>query len=395
MKKIVSLLVASLMTLSGLFAQSQGSTLIGSVKDSASGKPLAGVSVFLNSTSKGTITRADGNFVLSGIPPGRYELIISAIGYETFVTEITSRNLPPSLKIALHVKASELAAVVVEPYLKDGWKKWGKFFMDNFIGTTENAGSCNLKNSKVLRFHYYLKSKKLSVTAIEPLIIENKALGYDLEYRLEGFTCDFTSHIVSYFGYPFFREMTADFPSRQQEWERHRQRAYLGSLMHFMRSLYNSRLQQDGFIVEHEIQVPNLEKERVKAIYTPNVTKADSIPMDTLHHYWEVERQPDFFVQKVKSYDRLLTFNPDQTRTFFFTGDFTVIYGNGRMGIAYKESSLELMIPGPIAIEENGSYFPPQSVLTLGSWSETEKMANLLPRDFGMYDLPASPGGPH
>lgn len=395
MKKIVSLLVASLMTFTGLFAQSQGNTLIGSVKDSAGGKPLAGVSVFLNSTSKGTVTRADGNFVLSGIPPGRYQLIISAIGYEAFVTEINSRSLPPLLKVTLHVKASELAAVVVEPYLKDGWKQWGKFFMDNFIGTVENASSCNLKNRNVLRFHYYLKSKKLSVTAIEPLIIENKALGYDLEYRLEGFTCDFTSHIVSYFGYPFFREMTADFPSRQQEWERHRQRAYLGSLMHFMRSLYNSRLQQDGFIVEHEIQVPNIEKERVKAIYTPNVTKTDSIPIDTLHHYWEVERQPDFFVQKVKTYDGLLTFNPDQTRTFFFTGDFTVIYGNGKMGIAYKESSLELMIPGPIAIEENGSYFPPQSVLTLGSWSETEKMANLLPRDFGMYDLPASSGGPH
>src|ERR1700748_1209730 len=145
MKKIVSLLTALLMTAAGLLAQSQGNTLIGSVKDSANGKPLAGVSVFLNSTSKGTVTRADGNFVLSGIPPGRYQLIISAIGYETFVTEITSRSLPPSLKVALHVKASELAAVVVEPYLKDGWKQWGKFFMDNFIGTTENAGSCNLK----------------------------------------------------------------------------------------------------------------------------------------------------------------------------------------------------------------------------------------------------------
>jgi len=48
--------------------------------DSASGKPLAGVSVFLNSTSKGTITKADGTFLLPGIPGGRYELIVSAIG---------------------------------------------------------------------------------------------------------------------------------------------------------------------------------------------------------------------------------------------------------------------------------------------------------------------------
>ena len=43
------------------------------------------------------------------------------------------------------------------------------------------------------------------------------------------------------------------------------------------------------------------------------------------------------------------------------------------------------MRPEPIAVEENGSYFPPQVLLTLGNWSKTEKMANLLPRDFGMY----------
>jgi hypothetical protein len=382
-KEVAAFLVFMSLLASGL-AQSQGNTLTGSVKDSANGKPMAGVSVFLNSTSKGTITRADGTYTLS-VPPGRYELIVSAIGYETFVTEISSRSLPATLKIALHIKASELAAVTVEPYMKDGWKKWGKFFMDNFIGTTENASSCNLKNREVLRFHYYLKSKRLSVTAIEPLIIENKALGYDLEYRLESFVCDFSTNIISYFGYPFFREMTADDIGRRQRWEQHRQLAYLGSLMHFMRSLYNGHLQQDGFIVEHEIQVPNTEKQRVKEIYTPNVTKADSIPMDTLHHYWEVLRQPDYFVQKIRSYDGLVTIKPDQTRSFFFTGDCTVIYGNGKLGIAYAESAMELMRPQPIAVEENGSYFPPQVLLTLGNWSKTEKMANLLPRDFGMY----------
>ena len=182
------------------------STLSGlSQKDSATGKPFGGVSVFLNSTSKGTITRADGSFVLPGIPPGGYQLIISAIGYQNFVTEISTRNLPASLKVTLHTRASELAAVTVEPYLKDGWKKWGKFFLDNFVGTTENASSCSIKNKDVLRFRFYPKSRKLSVTAVEPLIIANKALGYDLEYRLESFSCDFsTNTIISYFGYPFF-----------------------------------------------------------------------------------------------------------------------------------------------------------------------------------------------
>jgi hypothetical protein len=382
MKKAAFFLVILMSTFTPGFAQSPVSTLSGSVNDSATGKPIAGVSVFLNSTSKGTVTRTDGSFVLGGIPPGRYQLIISAIGYQNFVTDISTRSLPPSLYVTLHTRASELAAVIVEPYLKDGWKKWGKFFLDNFVGTTANASSCRIKNKEVLRFHYYLKSRRLSVTAVEPLIVENKALGYDLEYRLESFVCDFSTNIISYYGYPFFREMTADNSDRQQRWERNRRLAYLGSQMHFMRSLYKGRLQQDGFIVEHEIQVPNTEKERVKTLYTPNVTKTDSIPIDTLHHYWAILREPDFFIQKVKSYDSLVSINPDQTRSFFFTGDFTVIFGNGKMGIAYTESALELMYPTSVEIEENGGYYPPQTLLSKGNWSITEKIANLVPRDY-------------
>lgn len=384
MEKIVYIFFVCFLTATYSFAQGTNS-LSGTVTDSANGKPLAGVSVFLNSTSKGTITRADGSFVLPGLPPGRYELIISAIGYETFVTAINSRNLPPALKIALHTKASELAAFTVEPYLKDGWKRWGKFFLDNFIGTTENASSTSLKNREVLRFHFYKKSNRLSVTAIEPLVIENKALGYNLEYRLEGFVCDFSTNIISYFGYPLFREMTSEDPARMQRWKTARQRAYTGSLMHFMRSLYNDQIHTDGFLVDHEISVPNLEKRRVKAIYNPLLPQTDSFAIDTLHHFWDVLRQPDYFTRMVRGSEGLITVHPDQTKMLFFTGKCTVIYGNGRMGIAYQESAIQLITGQAIAVGENGSYYPPQEVLTSGNWSKTETMANLLPRDFGMY----------
>jgi hypothetical protein len=379
--KYLFVLLACLGATTSAIAQS-GSTLNGSVRDSATGKPLAGVSVFLNSTSKGTVTHDDGNFVLSNIPSGRYELIVSAIGYATLQLELTTRHMPAILRVNLHTQASELAAVTVEPYLRNGWKKWGKLFWDNFIGTTENASACSITNKDALRFRYYLKSRKLTVNAVEPLIIVNKALGYNLEYHLESFTYDFESNIISFYGYPLFREMTADNSDRQMKWDNNRLHAYLGSMMHFMRSLYNGRLQQDGFIIEHEIQVPNVEKLRVKAIYIPNVTHSDSIPIDTLHHYWEVMRQPDSFLRKTKTYDNVSTVNPDQTRSLFFIGDFTVIYGNGHLGIAYMESAMELLYPAPLGIEENGAYFPPQVLLSKGNWARTEKIANLVPRDY-------------
>lgn len=399
MKKSLLLLISSFLTAIAAFAQNN--TLSGSVKDSATGRPLSGVSVFLNATSKGTVTRADGHFVLPGIPAGRYEVIISAVGYQTVNVAISSHSLPSELNVTLHVKASELAAVVVEPYMKDGWKKYGKLFLDYFIGTTENANHTRLKNHEVLRFHYYYKSRLLTVTATDPLIIENKALGYNLEYRMENFEYDMSSQIITYAGYPLFKEMEADFPKTREDWLQRRRYAYLGSMMHFMRTLYKGQLYSEGFIVEHEIQVPNLEKQRVKAIYKQSITNVDSTTsMDTLHHYWAVLREPDFFVEKTKSTNDLLTVHPDQTKTLFFNGDCTIIYGNGHLGIAYQQSIINLMEPVQIDIGENGSYYPAR-ILSKGNWAKTETIANLLPRDYEMYgpEMPASsspiPGGNH
>ncbi|HTI90661.1 MAG TPA: carboxypeptidase-like regulatory domain-containing protein [Puia sp.] len=386
MQKILSLLLILGFCLTSHMAGAQTTILSGVINDSASGKPLAGVSLFLNGTSKGTVTRNDGRFELA-VPPGRYELIASAIGYATWLREISSRNLPPSLKIALHTKADELASVTVEPYIKDGWKKYGKTFLQYFIGTTENASGCTIKNKEVLRFHFYLKSNQMSVTAIEPLLIENKALGYELEYRLERFVCDFASNIISWYGYPLFRDMPTDDPEKKKKWENNRQLAYLGSVMHFMRSAYNNRVREEGFLVKYKTPVPNIEKKRVAAIYQPNITKTDSIPMDTLHHYWAVLRQPDYYMEPATDPGGLMTINKDQTHVMFFYYDCTVIYGNPKRGIAYAESAIRLMNQQPIAIDENGSFYPQNEVLNLQTWGLRENISNLLPRD---YDINAS-----
>ena len=381
MKKVLSFPILLWLCLSCLMARAQNNVLTGIIKDSANGKPLAGISVFLNGTSKGTVTRADGTFSLT-ISPGRYQLIVSAIGYATYLAEFSSRNLPSNLKIMLHTAAEELAEVTVEPYVKDGWKKYGKTFWQYFIGTTPNAEECTIKNKEALRFHWYLKSNQLAVTAVDPLIIENKALGYQLEYRLERFVCDYASHIVSYYGYPLFRDMPTDDIEKKKKWELQRQLAYLGSMMHFMRCLYSNRVYEEGFLVKYKTPVPNLEKKRVKEIYTPNITKTDSIPIDTLHHYWEVLREPDYFWSIATDPGGLMTIQKDQTHSLFFYDSCIVVYGNPHRGIAYAQSAIRLIDQQPIAIDENGSYYPQSEVLNLQTWSLTQNISNLLPRDY-------------
>ena len=367
------------------YSQGTANTLSGTVVDSAGRKPVAGVSVFLSSTSIGTITHADGSFVLGPIPRGKYQLVVSAIGYATFVIDISGNQPLPALAVVLHPKATELAAFTVEPYLKDGWQRYGKIFLDNFIGRGENAGSCRIKNKDAVRFHFSHKNNLLTVTATEPLIIENDALGYTIEYRLVEFSCSFRTNIVMYFGYPFFREMTTSREGRRHRWEEHRQTAYSGSMMQFMRSLYSDHLAETGFIADHKVNVPNLEKQRIKSIYHPDIDSGNTFPIDTLHYFWEVLKQPDVFSRTVRlTADSLITVYPDQTKSLFFTGKMRVIYSDPKKGTGYYHGSeVNLITPAMIIVEENGNYYPPQEILTGGYWGESEKVSNLLPMDYG------------
>ncbi|MBH8559485.1 TonB-dependent receptor [Hymenobacter negativus] len=71
-------------------AQAQGTaTLRGTVADSLSGLPLAGVSVGLTGQPGGTATDALGNFRLGGIAPGTYQLRVGALGYRAQTMPLT------------------------------------------------------------------------------------------------------------------------------------------------------------------------------------------------------------------------------------------------------------------------------------------------------------------
>ncbi|HEV2481940.1 MAG TPA: carboxypeptidase-like regulatory domain-containing protein [Puia sp.] len=382
-----SILFLAVLTLAGytLPAQQAGNTLSGTVVDSTAGTPLAGVSIFLNNTSHGTVSGARGDFHLD-IPGGTYQLVFSAIGYTTQVIDVNGAHLPPPLHLLLRRKATELAAVTVEPYDKHGWAKWGKFFIGNFIGATENAADCKLRNHDVLRFYYSRRTNRLSVTATEPLQIDNNALGYTLTFQLEGFKADFNSKYVLSFGYPYFQPMTPGSAGREKYWAFKRKQAYTGSMLQFMRSLYAGHSITDGFLIEKEVTGPNAEKRRVKAIYRPDFQKPGSFSMDTLHYFWDVLRQPDIITWKVVvPPDSVLTVAPDGSRELFFDTPVIVLFGvRQSAGSELRESGLRLVTPRPIKVEENGNYYPAQEVLSTGYWGGTEKICNLLPLDYGL-----------
>lgn len=361
----------------------QPSTISGAVTDSVTGKPLAGVSVFLNNTAHGTATRSDGTFDLTGISPGAYQLVFSTIGFRTSVIDLDSRH-PVRLTIRLQQQATELQAVTVEPNDEHGWAKWGKFFLQSFIGTGINSLRCTLKNPSALHFHYSKRNNWLSVTATEPLHIENEALGYDLSFQLEAFSADLTGKTVRYFGYPFFQERTTTKPDRKRDWEIRRREAYNGSLMHFFRSLYAGHSIRDGFLAEKQLLVPNAEKHRVKEIYRPDFQKPGAFPMDTLYYFWDVLRQPEMIIKTfVIPPDSMLTVASDGVRGLYFNGKLAILYGvNARETNDYRVAGLEVLGSTPVVIEQNGYYHPALDLVATGVWGQSEKIANLLPLDY-------------
>jgi hypothetical protein len=95
-------------------AQQPAASLRGTVTDSLSGQPLAGVRVALRGQPGGTATDALGQFRLAGLAAGTYQLQLGALGYRPKTTPVTllageTRGLAASLATA----SLDLAEVTV------------------------------------------------------------------------------------------------------------------------------------------------------------------------------------------------------------------------------------------------------------------------------------------
>jgi hypothetical protein len=376
--------------------------LKGVVLDAEKGSPVPRASVFLNNTSVGTTANEQGGFELL-IPAGKYELIVSSVGYVTSNQTVVSSEIQNAITVRLTPKAPELEAIVIEPFEKDGWEKWGRFFMENFIGTSALAGDCKLVNKDAIRFRHSKKEKKLTAHAREPLLIENKALGYRLRYQLETFEYNFQNQYMLYIGYPFFEPMEGK-EKKQKAWQQKRSEIYYGSIMHFMRSLYRNTLQQEGFEVRRLKKVPNVEKQRVKEAYRVNATRSrttgnhrvvNAAASDSMDYYETVLRQPDLFDvigRNVLAGDSIAFALDSVTAGLSFPDHLYVLYKNGKVPKEYVQrfpsgahamlSYIQLLNDQLVAIQANGMFFNPIDLISSGYWAWAEKMATMLPFDF-------------
>ncbi len=106
--------------------------LKGVVLDAEKNIAVPSASVFFNNTSIGTTATAEGHFQLLFLTAGKYDLIVSSIGYKPISQTIVAGELPADFLNQPEVKSPGLETIVIAPFEKNGWEKWGQVF----YGTT-------------------------------------------------------------------------------------------------------------------------------------------------------------------------------------------------------------------------------------------------------------------
>lgn len=384
--------------------QAQAYVLTGKVTDAGTGNPVAGASVFFSNTSIGTATNDKGVFTLHNIPSGKLDLVVSSLGYETYFETINAGSTTNELAIKLKAKANELANVVVGTYEKDGWTKWGKDFLNDFIGTSSNSFNCIIKNREIIKFRYSQKRNYLEAFADEPLLIENRALGYTIRYKLEAFTHDFKGGMISYYGFPLFEEMQGN-ARKTKKWQENRKDVYYGSMMHFMRCLFANKILENSFEVRKLVKKENLEKKRVQALYKylagadGNGNFEERLPKDSVTYYNKVLRQPDannILYTQILPGDSIAYAEDSVTAGVAFDDYLQITYKNKKVPAEYSQrislrdqpvssyitSTIYLVNRRPVYVSHIGAYYSPQDLLSSGYWGWSEKICNMLPFDY-------------
>ncbi len=106
-----------ILTLLPLMVQGQTTGKIaGMVTDASTGEPLAGANVVLENTTMGAAVGLDGTFYIINVPPGKYDLTVSMMGYDSKRVENldVSVNRTVNLDITLKPAIMEGEVIVVQ-----------------------------------------------------------------------------------------------------------------------------------------------------------------------------------------------------------------------------------------------------------------------------------------
>ena len=364
-----------------IFSQQQ---VQGIVLNGTDNSKLVAASVFINTSTIGTMTGEDGKFILSGITATNFQLIISYVGFTPVSININPDNINQFHTIKLFPRKRSLEDITIMPIDKNGWQKWGTQFTRLFIGTSYFAEGCKIENPGVIRFYQNKKTGVLHAYSESPITIRNRDLGYNIKYLLENFIFDPRTHGMLYMGYSVYEDLSNKNKNRIKKWIRNRHLVYAGSILHFMRAVYKDSVKAQGFDVRDKIRIyagdsafnqvyrgGNLAQFVKIHDNTYAVSVGFSDTSMTKADYVDLIDTAEFSLKNLVKVD-----TSKKQKTFYFDNYLDVKYH-----IPPYKSEITLDTNEPLTIEENGLYLNPANLITSGHWAE-QRMSETLPYDY-------------
>jgi len=225
--------------------------------------------VFINNTTIGAISDLEGNYEITGQIPPNLELVASFVGYVTKVEEVVLGNRN---SVTVNFSLEPLQTVLSEVELKSRrdrvWERNMNRFEDVFIAVPDdpiagrqaeilNPWVVDFEQVKVANGANYVKA-----TAQEPIIIDNNALGYKIEFYLQDYRWSKTSS--RYYGQVFYTEKTPKDEKEAQLWRENRESSYQGSSRHLIQSIIINQADAQGFRMYESVEAP-LGRERTNS----------------------------------------------------------------------------------------------------------------------------------
>jgi len=367
----------------GAASGQQTFTVTGVVTDD-NDMPIPGATVFLGDSRKATATNDEGEFTLGQVLPGKYNLVVKMIGYVVSTHAFLLQNADMRFRVKLQEDNVELKAVNISGISLAERRRHLATFTRCFLGASKHAAQCKIINTDIIVFSFDKKRNILSVHADDFLAIENRALGYRMKYLLNSFTYDRSgvAGMLSFDGTVFYEDMEGN-PNQKKRWEQQRVDAYLGSSMHFFRSLLNNSLEKNGFVVYEMLNRLALEARQIEKKPIP-IKYFKSVKLFKKYTYAVDSNSRGFnlgFFRK-DSTELYVVYTPINEPQEFLDGGVVI---HNTFGMPQGQKSIIGPLRDTLFINRNGSVSPNGGIQFTGFWM-WGKMSWALPAD---YEIPA------
>jgi hypothetical protein len=349
----------------------------GRVTDTETQAPLKGASVYINNTTKGSITDENGEFSLGPFIPGRYEVVASYVGYSALLYSAEISNNGVRISFKLNKKEQTMREVLV---LSDETRRrYLEIFKQYVLGTSIAAEHCRVKNLDEIQFASGETKDEIVAYTENELVIENPEFGYTIHFDLLNFYYNRKTSGSYFYGYSRFVDWGKD-EQTKKKWIRKRKQAYDGSTVHFFRSLLNRNLESEGFTVYQLIDNQKVKKDTLNLTQALSQENKPGMKMarraiedsmvylysDSIFRIYQLRISDGWRIIYAKS----TSLKTEMMRKNFLSGQPPT---GTITGLRLRED--------PVLINEKGILLTPIRVFYDGIWA-FERLANMLPEDY-------------